>query len=185
MFVVIGVLGWVRHAIESWGDVHFLVNDVNWEAIGETADKVVFSLWFQGSALLVGIIWLGVIGLRPLPGGPSGTLVARKLPKSSSKASPSVESDNVRWEDWGNNLEGGMRVSNPQCPKDYTPLRTRRDTKTEAPGDYDRSPFECLECKKTYQFDDPEKSVKEARDEAKTRLLGMRNRADAGIEDGD
>jgi len=174
----------VRQVVSLAGDVDFLVSDVDWDAIGGVAGDVLFSTWFQIVSFLGGVIWLGAIGLRPLPGGPSGTLVARKIPKSEVRASPSVKSDNVRWEDWGDYVDGGMKVSNPLCPKDYTPLRERHGTKTEFPGDYSLGPFECLECKKTYKFDDPGKRIAEARDEAKTRLIGMRHRADAGIEEG-
>ena len=124
MFVVIFVLGWARYGIEAWGDIHFLVNDVNWEAIGETADNVAFSPWLQGVALVIGIIWLGVIGLRPVPATTTSTLKTegtsvnakrkggRIIPRPEDDF---VESDGVLWQ-WYQYRKGGGGMDGPLCP---------------------------------------------------------------------
>jgi len=92
--------------------------------------------------------------------------------------------DNVLWEDAGNYVSGGVMVHGPFCPKDLTPLATKRgwdkivDTNLSE-GDNFSDQGEhmfCLECKAEYVLSKNYKRLEQSRSEVRSLFEGIRRR---------
>ncbi|MFC2035274.1 hypothetical protein ACFLUJ_04020 [Chloroflexota bacterium] len=92
--------------------------------------------------------------------------------------------DGVLWEAGGNNVWGNMDIIGPLCPKDYTPLSTKRYDKIIANLSYDtivssseyNSRLFCLECHTEYTLGDDSKSIQASHNEVGVRFVGLRKR---------
>ncbi len=92
--------------------------------------------------------------------------------------------DNVLWEDAGSDGWGGIRVTGPFCPKDFTPLAMKRgwdkivDTDVREQAYYwERGEcLFCLECKTEYVLSENPKRLEQSRSEVLSLFKGIRRR---------
>ena len=97
---------------------------------------------------------------------------------------PRLEHDGVLWEDGGPDGWGSLNVIGPLCPKDYTPLATKRGDKIEVHVSYDtfisdsgyHSLLVCPECKAEYNLGENPKNIGDSRLEVGSRFEGKRRR---------
>ena len=75
----------MREIIGLWGDIDFVTNAVDWRSVGETVEDIAFSRWFQLLSLVVGLIWLLIVGTRPLP-----TLAAERPSTTRTSGKPLI-----------------------------------------------------------------------------------------------
>ncbi|MFC1930350.1 hypothetical protein ACFLWE_00430 [Chloroflexota bacterium] len=104
--------------------------------------------------------------------------------KTTKSANTRLTYDNVLWENVGVNGYGGMMVKGPFCPKDFTPLVTKRgwDKKVDTNLREDDSFSEyhdqlfCLECNTEYVLSKSYKRLGQSRSEVRNLFEGIRRR---------